>query len=79
VPLVIGRVLAKEVARVTDQAIKTVTDQGIKTVTNRDNNAVTFCKCGCLRELTGRKQYFDGSCRKRAERRRKKKQELLTS
>ncbi len=42
----VGLVLAQEVARVTDQAIKTVT--------NRDNNAVTFCKCGCLRELTDR-------------------------
>ena len=80
VPLVIGRVLAQEVARVTDQAFKTVTLQHDNSVTNRDKNAVTgpgvktvtFCRCGCSRELTGRKQYFDSSCRKRAQRRRKK-------
>ena len=73
VPLVIGRVLAKEVARVTYQELKTVTHRGEKAVTLQQDKSVTFCKCGCFRQLTGRKQYFDSTCRKRAQRKRKRK------
>ncbi len=85
VPLVIGRVLAQEVAYVTGPGDKNVTDRGKKVVTgwyqknvtDPGAKAVTYCKCGCLRSLTGRKQYFDSSCRKRAERNRKKMSEEL--
>ena len=86
VPLVVGRILAKEVLRVThrhdlsvtwqpsfnvtNQRGRSVTHRVNKTVTESGANSVTFCQCGCKRPLTGRKQYFDSTCRKRAQRRR---------
>jgi len=94
VPLSIGRVLAKEVARVTGRTEKYVTSPGDKSVidrhrspvTDRDNKGVMQqhsicvtdqdvkrCPCGCKRPLTGRKTYYDASCRQRAFRRRKRR------
>ncbi len=61
-PLSVGRVLAKA-------------------VTALDKNSVTYqgkiCLCGCGRNVTKqRAKYYDYSCRKRAERKRKKNQQL---
>lgn len=85
VPLSIGRVLAKEVLRVTGRMNKIVMDPGNKSVTHRYNKSVTQlhqpivtdqdvkrCPCGCKRQLTGRKTYYDATCRQRAFRRRRK-------
>ncbi|WP_164969693.1 DNA cytosine methyltransferase [Arcobacter sp. F2176] len=91
VPFVIGDVLAKEVKRVminfykecdtTVQINKSdlaaqqniVTDPDIKIyVTDRSR----FCACGCKRVLTGNKKYYDFSCRKRAERKRKREKKV---
>ncbi len=58
VPLSVGRVLAKAV---TDLVEKAVTDR------------LKICLCGCGRNVTSqRAKYYDYSCRKRAERKRKK-------
>jgi DNA (cytosine-5)-methyltransferase 1 len=81
VPLVMGRVLANAVAKVTQQHRPTVTIPGATPVTDQvgggivsdlSDKSVTHrhCPCGCRRVLTGRKQYYDASCRKRAQRRR---------
>ena len=67
VPLVIGRVLADAVKSVTDPLSKTVSDREVKAVTQQD---VKRCECGCKRALTGRKTYYDSSCRQRAKRKR---------
>jgi len=61
VPLSIGRVLA--------YAVKSVTDQEDKSLTHLHK----ICLCGCGRIVTRqRAKYYDYSCRKRAERTRKK-------
>jgi DNA (cytosine-5)-methyltransferase 1 len=85
VPLVIGRVLAEAVYNVTHKVDKNVTERSAQNVTTRYNKTVTgpgrlsvteqqlkLCPCGCKRKLIGRKKYYDSSCRKRAERKRKK-------
>lgn len=89
VPFVLGRVLAKEVKRVTRQDEKTcltglrksdapagkisVTIPGEKSVTDQSRLSVTErCACGCGRTVTGRRSYYDYSCRKRAQRQRQK-------
>jgi len=64
VPLAIGRVLADAVLKVTDPGAFCVTDRYTKSVTE------LRCICGCKRVLTGRKKYYDASCRKRGQRRR---------
>jgi len=67
VPLSMGRVLAREVLRVSDSSSFAVTGPTIETVTEQ----VRRCECLCGRSVTGRKLYYDATCRKRAERRRK--------
>lgn len=67
VPLVIGSVLANAVLNVTNRGDLPVTTPGHKPVTNEKR-----CLCGCGRVAVGRKKYFDSTCRKRAERKRKK-------
>ncbi len=65
VPLSIGQVLAEELRRVyCDQAQPLQLDFEGVTV-RRD-----VCACGCGRTVTGRKTYYDYSCRKRAQRKR---------
>jgi DNA (cytosine-5)-methyltransferase 1 len=68
VPLVLGRVLAEEVKRVTRRQQKCDVPGGT-TVTDRSQKR---CQCGCGRIVTGRRLYYDYSCRKRAQRRREK-------
>ncbi len=58
VPLCVGRVLAKA-----------VTDLHENNVTQQDKK---ICSCGCGRFVIGRAQYYDFSCRKRAQRNRNK-------
>ena len=64
VPLVLGRVLADAVLKVTGPGTKSVTQQESQNVT------VKRCLCGCKRVVNGRKKYYDASCRKRGQRRR---------
>ncbi len=68
VPLSMGRVLAREILRVTDPGSFAVTGSTMESVTVQDKKR---CGCNCGRSLTGRKIYYDSSCRKRAERNRK--------
>ena len=68
VPLSMGRVLAKEVLRVTTPGYFDVTGPKVESVTEQ----VRRCQCSCGRRVTGRKKYYSASCRKRAERYRKK-------
>lgn len=45
----------------------------VQTVTEAYSQPVTsqaICKCGCGRPVTGKKQYYDYACRKRAQRKR---------
>lgn len=59
--------------KVTDLNKNSVTAQLNNNVTDREDiSLINYCSCGCKRPLTGRKKYFDSSCRKRAERKRKK-------
>jgi DNA (cytosine-5)-methyltransferase 1 len=76
VPLVIGRVLADAVKKATGPDSKAVTNRDYKTVTDQYQKR---CSCGCKRVITGRKTYYDSSCRKRAERKRKSKKSLAVS
>ena len=62
-----GRVLAREVLRVSDPGSFAVTGPIVETVTEQ----VRRCECQCGRSVTGRKLYYDATCRKRAERRRR--------
>ena len=73
VPLAIGRVLADAVLKVTGPGTLPVTQKPKNNVNDRANKSVTEqprCPCGCMRVLTGRKKYYDASCRKRGQRRR---------
>jgi len=69
VPLSIGRVLAEEIQRVyRDQAQEPPLQLGFNGVTVRND----VCACGCGRVVTGKRKYYDYSCRKRAQRKRDK-------
>ena len=67
VPLVIGRVLAGAVAKVTRLNLIDKSHLIIE-----DNNNI-YCKCGCMRVLRGNsnKKFYDSTCRKRASRKAK--------
>lgn len=66
VPLQLGTVLAGAVA--------TAYASGVTVQLTLDGQPVQpgGCKCGCGRQVTGKQQYFDYSCRKRAERKRRR-------
>jgi DNA (cytosine-5)-methyltransferase 1 len=68
VPLVIGRVLAEAVANVTRLSLTGVSPL-LKTEDRKDNK---LCECGCKRVLRGNKhkRFYDGTCRKRAGRKK---------
>jgi DNA (cytosine-5)-methyltransferase 1 len=68
VPLSMGRVLVREVLRVTAPGCFDVTGPIVESVTRQ----VRRCECHCGRAVAGRKKYYDASCRKRAERSRKR-------
>ena len=63
VPLSLGRVVAKEIKRVTEAKLEAREVIISEMKQNR-------CKCECGRIVYGRKQYFDNTCRKRASRKR---------
>lgn len=67
VPLQMGRVLAQAV-------IDAYCDQSVTVQLNIDGLPIpsNLCACGCGRKVTGRKTYYDYSCRKRAQRKRDK-------
>jgi len=70
VPLVLGRVLADAVKSATGGSHLNKLDPSqlfVQGPSQKDR-----CPCGCKRVLVGRKKYYDSSCRKRAERQRKK-------
>jgi DNA (cytosine-5)-methyltransferase 1 len=77
VPLVLGRVLADAVKIATGPSHLITAaksqfselDQSQKFVQGQSQN---LCLCGCKRVVTGRKKYYDDSCRKRAQRQRDK-------
>ena len=66
VPLPMGRVLARAV---TDAYSKNVT---VQVDLFGDLVRPDVCSCGCGRHIAGKKIYYDYSCRKRAERKRRK-------
>lgn len=70
VPLVIGRVLADAVKSVAGGSHLNELDTSH--LFDQGPSQKLRCPCGCKRVLVGRKKYYDSSCRKRAERRRKK-------
>ena len=72
VPLAIGRVLASEVARLySPGASQKNNDVGSRLFTQ--DQSQNKCACGCGRLCgSGRKIYYDASCRKRAQRTRDK-------
>jgi DNA (cytosine-5)-methyltransferase 1 len=64
VPLPMGRALAQAVIDAYNNPVVLQRDlAGQVTPTN-------VCLCGCGRRVTGRKKYYDYSCRKRAQRKR---------
>jgi len=68
VPLVIGRVLADAVKKAAQSHLNelNVSQSFVLAQSQKER-----CPCGCKRVLTGRKKYYDSSCRKRAERLRR--------
>lgn len=82
VPLVMGRVLVCAVKSATGPSHLNSIDEtqnsvsGTFTLDQSQNISAAQsqkrCACGCQRVVTGRKVYYDYSCRKRAERRRKR-------
>lgn len=84
VPLSVGRVLANSVLNVTHlyeisqgncDNNKSVTKRRQKYTLSVDYSNSFYvkenrCQCGCGRVVTGRKNYFDSTCRKRAQRKR---------
>lgn len=67
VPLSMGRVIAKAVKDVTWQHEKCDLPAEEKFVTDPGQKV---CLCGCGRHVSGRRKYYDYSCRKRAQRQR---------
>lgn len=62
VPLSMGRYVANLI-------VNTLYNSPVKPIQFTSSN---HCQCGCKRPVTGRQKYFNSSCRKRAERLRKK-------
>lgn len=66
VPLPMGRALARSVTSILSKPPPIVQAEMFEPVPSRPD----VCLCGCGRRVTGRKQYFDYACRKRAQRKR---------
>jgi len=68
VPLVVGRVLASAVKNATVGSHNIYLEESQLLLQGESHR----CRCGCKRILVGRKEYYDATCRKRAERKRKR-------
>lgn len=65
-------VTSRQMQGVTELSQQSVTPLLVESVTQMAQKHVARCGCGCGRPLTGRKSYYDASCRKRAQRQRQK-------
>jgi len=73
VPLKMGKVIAEAVRdTVYNQKIINQHSDNWSDVFLEKNTSVKYCKCGCGMKMFGRKSYYNGTCRKTAQRNRNK-------